>query len=93
MALGRKTGGGSRKGKPNKVTKDVRAAVGLFAERNIHKLEIWLNRTARKQPAKAADLLLRALEYHVPKLGRIEHTGKDGKALVLVQASAHDEAL
>lgn len=74
---------GSRKGKPNKVTADVRAAMALLAQNNIGKLEQWLERTAKKRPAQAADLLLRALEYHIPKLARTELTGKDGKDLTV----------
>lgn len=74
MAKGRKTGG-RKKGTPNVLTQDVRAAIGLFAQRNVDKLESWLNRTARRNPAKAADIMLRALEYHVPKLGRMEVAG------------------
>lgn len=55
--------------------------MGLLAERNITKLEKWLERTAKKQPWRAADLLLRALEYHIPKLARTEVAGPDGGPL------------
>ena len=60
--------GGRVKGTPNKVTADVRAAIAAFAEANISKLQTWLDAIAAKDPARAAELLLRALEYHVPKL-------------------------
>lgn len=33
-------------------------------------------------PDAAGNTMLRALEYHIPKLGRIEHTDPDGKAIV-----------
>jgi hypothetical protein len=36
-----------------------------------------------KNPGKAADLLIRMAEYHFPKLGRTEVTGKDGGPVVL----------
>lgn len=75
--------GGRAKGTPNKATADVRAAIALIAERNIKKLESWLTRVAEDDPAKAADILLRAIEYHIPKLGRLEHTGKDGDDLTI----------
>jgi hypothetical protein len=39
----------------------------------------WL--LAVDDPAKRLDLYLRALEYHIPKLARQEHTGKDGEAI------------
>src|SRR5689334_19712259 len=80
MANGVKTGG-RQKGTPNKATADVRAAIALLMERNIGKLEQWIGCVAdgdagagiKPDPGKAADLLLRAAEYHIPKLGRIDH--------------------
>jgi hypothetical protein len=53
----------------------TRAMIALMVERNVRKLEKWLQQTAKKDPAKAADLFLRAFEYHVPKLARTEYTG------------------
>jgi hypothetical protein len=46
---------------------------------------------AEKDPAKAADLFIRVLEYHVPKLARTEvnGSGKDG-ALINLQVSFVD---
>ena len=75
---------GRPKGSPNRATADVRAAIAAFAEGNAHKLQDWLDRIAegsdgnRADPAKAADLYLRAIEYHIPKLARTEVTGQDG---------------
>jgi hypothetical protein len=67
------------KGSPNKATKDVRAAIAIFAEANAEHMGEWL--LAVDDPAKRLDLYLRALEYHIPKLARQEHTGKDGEAI------------
>lgn len=65
-------------GIPNKATADVRAAISVFAEANVGKLQEWLDRVAEDDPARAADLFVRVLEYHVPKLARTETT-LDGK--------------
>lgn len=62
----------------NKSTAAVRTAIALFAENNIGKLQGWLEKTAEKDPAKAADLFLRALEYHTPKLSRATIDGELG---------------
>lgn len=43
-------------------------------------------------PGKAAALLLSALEYHLPKLNRTEHTGEGGGPLV-IRAAKDDETL
>jgi hypothetical protein len=64
--------GGRQRGTPNRVTADVRAAIALFAEENVHRLQSWLEQIAADEPAKAADLFVRLLEYHIPKLARSE---------------------
>lgn len=46
-----------------------------------------------KNPAKAADLLIRMAEYHFPKLGRTEVTGAEGGPLeVVIRDIAKDGA-
>lgn len=79
MARGVKSGGGSRKGIPNRATADVRAAIALVAESTAPRIQEWLD--AIEDPGKRFDLYLKMLEYHVPKLGRVEHTGNDGGPL------------
>lgn len=76
MAKGIKTGGGSRKGRPNKATIGVREAIAEFAQANVAKMDAWLN--AVEDPSKRLELYLRAIEYHIPKLGRTEHAGEGG---------------
>jgi hypothetical protein len=52
MAQGKKTGGGSRKGSPNKATADVRAAIAQLLEGNVGKFQEWLTAVAEgeKEP-------------------------------------------
>lgn len=76
MAKGKKTGGGSRLGVPNKATRDVREAIAAFAQANVEHMSEWLG--AIDDPAKKMDLYLRAIEYHIPKQARTEHTGPGG---------------
>jgi hypothetical protein len=66
-----KTGGRAR-GTPNRVTTDVRRAIAIFGQENVHRLQEWLDRIACEDPGKAADLYVRLLEYHVPRLARSE---------------------
>ena len=82
MARGKKTGGGSRKGVPNKATADVREAIARFAQSTVPQFQEWINRVAQEDPAKAADLFLKAIEYHIPKLSRAEVTGANGASLI-----------
>lgn len=82
-----KNTGGRPKGSPNRATADVRAAIAVFAEGNVHNLAKWIKEVAegsegnRPDPAKAADLYLKAIEYHIPKLARTEMTGVDNKPI------------
>lgn len=76
-----KPGPGRPKGATNKTTRDVRRAIALLAEKNVHRVDGWLERVARDDPARACEIFLRAIEYHIPKLTRTELTGLDGGAI------------
>lgn len=80
MAKGIKTGGGSRKGVPNKATARCREVMSLIADDMAQDFQRWLALTAsgdeslgiKPDPKGAADLYLKAIEYHIPKLARTE---------------------
>lgn len=90
--------GGRAKGTPNKVTTEARAAIAQFVDGNAHRLAEWLDAVAsgshngKPDPAKAFELFQSVVEYHIPKLARTEHTGRDGGPVQIV-ASTIDEAL
>ena len=77
MAKGIKTGG-RKVGVGNKTTVDVRNAIALIAQDNAGNFAQWLGEVALEDPGKAADLYLKAIEYHIPKLARSEVSGPDG---------------
>lgn len=62
-------------GKPARVTLADFMAGSLPAGAEIQ----WI---VKPDPGGSTDTMLRALEYHIPKLSRAEVTGKDGKDLV-----------
>jgi hypothetical protein len=82
MAKGIKTGGRAP-GSANKATKDARDAIGLFVDKNAHRLTEWLDAVAngdplldiKPNPAKAFEMFQSVVEYHVPKLARTELAG------------------
>lgn len=81
MPKGKKFGG-RQKGTPNKATAAAREAIATFVDGNAHRLEGWLDQIAEQEGPKAAFMCFADLiEYHVPKLARMEMTGKDGKDL------------
>ena len=77
MAKGIKTGG-RKVGVGNKTTVDVRNAIALIAQDNAGNFARWLGEVALEDPGKAADLYLKAIEYHIPKLARSEVSGPNG---------------
>ena len=76
--------GGRVKGTPNKVNRDFRETVRKLLDDNADNVGTWITQVAeghgenKADPAKALDLLAKLAEFAAPKLGRIEHTGKDG---------------
>jgi hypothetical protein len=84
MAKGRKTGGRQR-GTPNKATAEARAAALVFLDaRTPEEVEALWNEVKAESPSKAFGFWLGAQEFLIPKLGRIEVTGKDGEPLEFV---------
>lgn len=73
-------GKGRPPGIPNKATSKVREAIALVADAMAPEFMGWLQRTADGDPEKgikpdpkgAADIYLKAIEYHIPKLSRVE---------------------
>ena len=73
---------------PGKVTLQAREAIAKLADGNVDRLQGWLDDIAaddKQGPAVAFKLFMDVLEYHVPKLARTEHTGKDGDEIKVMQ--------
>lgn len=71
-------GKGRPKGSLNKATKSFRDTVTKLLEANSENVSVWLEKVAKRDPAKALDLITRLAEFAAPKLGRVEHTGEGG---------------
>lgn len=82
--------GGRQPGTPNKATTRTREAIAAIAEGMSEQFKEWVIQTAmgdpenglKPDPKGAADLYLKAIEYHIPKLARSELTGADGQPLM-----------
>jgi hypothetical protein len=91
----RNIGAGRPKGSPNKSTAIAREAIAKLADGNADRLQGWLDQIAadeKQGPSVAFKLFMDVLEYHVPKLARVEHTGANGGPVVIA-ASPIDERL
>lgn len=90
-----KKGAGRPMGSPNKATADARQAIASFVDGNAHRLTSWLDQVAQgvqndegdyvvpPNPAKAFDMFQSVVEYHIPKLARMEHSGSDTNPVVI----------
>ncbi|QDP66842.1 MAG: hypothetical protein Unbinned5213contig1001_30 [Prokaryotic dsDNA virus sp.] len=83
---------GSRKGIPNKTTKQIREAFKLLVEDNLPNMKVWLSDIAEDDPEKALNIILKMSEFIVPKLQRqeIEHEVRDKQVIINV-SSTEDE--
>ena len=71
-------GPGRPKGVPNRATTAVRDVFSAFVEANAERVQALFDQVARKDPAKALDLLARLSEFVIPKLARTELSGEIG---------------
>jgi hypothetical protein len=74
-------GPGRPAGLPNKATTRAREAIATFVEDNADMMQEWLVEVAadpKHGPKVAFDMLMDVMEYHLPKLARIEqqHSGE-----------------
>lgn len=79
--------GGRERGSENLTTRDVREAIALIARENIEAVSEKLRAVLMQDPARGIDLYLRLIEYHIPRLARREHTGRDGGPVRLCELS------
>ncbi|HTT02273.1 MAG TPA: hypothetical protein VMG11_09330 [Steroidobacteraceae bacterium] len=78
MALGKKTGGGSRKGIPNKATSKTRDLITAFVDSNAEKVQELWDKVAQNEPARALELYAKITEFALPKLSRSTIDGELG---------------
>jgi hypothetical protein len=89
VAKGKKTGGGSRKGIPNKVTGEARTLIAAFIDsRSRRAAQLW-DKVADTDPARALEILGKLGEFVMPKLARTEHSGIGGGAIPVANANAN----
>ena len=85
-------GKGRPKGSLNRSSGKAKEAIARFCEGNAKSVQGWLKKIAKDDgPLAAMDTYLKVLEYHLPKLGRTEHTGPDGGPVTLQLNKADDE--
>jgi hypothetical protein len=77
MAAGRKTGGGSRKGRPNRATAAKAAAI---AASGVTPLDYMLSvmRDLNVEPGRRDDMAKAAAPFVHPRLAAVAHSGPDG---------------
>jgi len=67
---------------PGKATLAAREAIARFVDSNSDRLQDWLDEIAEQDGPKAAfQCFMDVVEYHVPKLARVEHAGDEDNPL------------
>jgi hypothetical protein len=85
---------GRPRGAPNKITRDIRAALRDLAEGNADRVQSWLDSVAETDPAEALRLWLSLLRYVTPTLQAAAITDlTPGKSTRERLASMTDEEL
>jgi hypothetical protein len=74
-------GRGRPKGSPNKVSADEKALLAKLAHWGLERAQGWLERVARRSPARALTITAKICEYVVPKLRSMEVSGPEGAPL------------
>lgn len=70
--LPRPIGAGRKAGTPNKSTTEFKKAISELISGNVDNLQTWLDYVAKDNPVKAFDLLIKMMEFVIPKLSRTE---------------------
>ena len=79
---------GRKPGQLNKDTRTLKTAISDLVNTNGRKLQQWLDEIYEQDgPVKAWQCFGDMLEYSLPKLARVEHTGQDGAPIQVVQVS------
>lgn len=58
---------GRAKGSKNKTTTELRAFYKDFLDQNKDNLQLWLDKTAEKDPSRALDIILKFSAFIIPK--------------------------
>ncbi|WP_276374871.1 hypothetical protein [Chryseolinea sp. H1M3-3] len=72
MRGGRRERAGRKKGIPNKLTQDIRSAIGLILKREIPALARNLKKLAVNSPGQHASIVTGLIEFSIPRLQRVE---------------------
>ncbi len=63
---------GRKKGQVNHVTKDAKLLMEELVDYGLEHAQKWLERTAKKNPARALEALAKMAEYRLPKLAKTD---------------------
>ena len=65
-------------------TREARRAIATFVDGNADRLQMWLEEVYSEHGAKAAlEAFSGFVEYHVPKLSRVEHKGEQVSEVII----------
>lgn len=72
---------GKPKGATDKETKILRETINQFVEHNTDCFQKWVDQVEKKNPERAFEMVIKLMEFSIPKLKAIELSGPGGKDL------------
>lgn len=69
---GHKLGKGRPPGSPNRTTEMMKLSIGRATNKVLDNLPQIMDEMVKKDPARAVDIALKLLEFHLPKQSRVE---------------------
>jgi hypothetical protein len=77
---------GNPKGRPtgakDRTQKEIKEVFQSLVEGNIENFQSWIDEVAKKNPERAFDMVVKLMEFTLPKLKAIELTGEGGKDFI-----------
>lgn len=69
-------------GSKDKTQAETKAIFQQIVEGNIENFQSWIDEVAKKNPEKAFDMVVKLMEFTLPKLKAVEISGADGTPLI-----------
>ncbi len=70
---------GRPQGAKDRTQKETKVIFQQIVEGNIENFQSWIDEVAKRNPERAFDMVVKLMEFTLPKLKAVELTGEDGR--------------
>lgn len=86
-----KKGEGKKPGTTNRLTRDKKEIISSVLDNQLPKVNEVLNAMFKTEPHRAIELTLKLMEFVIPKMKAVEHSGAEGRDLFPQTIIVRDE--